>query len=86
MRLIILSLVIIISLNYTLSGQTIISSAYYGSRMNLFRAIFNDSVAHENFKIIECNIDSITGEFTIIKPLVISDLSLSKRILYSNKI
>jgi hypothetical protein len=53
-------------------------SAYYGSRMHFFRAFFSDSLGHENFKIFECKIDSANKEFTIIKPLLENDLSLTK--------
>jgi hypothetical protein len=57
-------------------------TAYYGSRMHLFRSIFSDSLFSENYRIFECRIDSTTGEFTIIKPLTERDLTISKNIDY----
>jgi hypothetical protein len=57
-------------------------SAYYGSRMNLFRSIFSDSLYTENFKLFECRIDSVTEETTIIKPILPTDLSLERNINY----
>lgn len=53
-------------------------SAYYGSRMHLFRAIFSDSLIHENFEIFESKADSVTNEFLIIKPIEENSLRLSK--------
>lgn len=53
-------------------------SAFYGSRMDLFRSIFSDSLYNENFRLFECRIDSSTNEFTIIKPILESDLKVAK--------
>lgn len=54
-------------------------SAYYGSRMHLFRSIFSDSLLSQNYRIFECTIDSITGEFAIVKPLSEKDLTIAKK-------
>lgn len=43
--------------------------AYYGSRMHLLRALFNDSLLQENYVLFECKKDSATGELTITNPL-----------------
>jgi hypothetical protein len=51
-------------------------SAYYGSRMNLFRAIFSDSLYQENFQIFEGRLDTVTNELSIIKPIPGKDLRL----------
>ncbi len=53
-------------------------SAYYGSRMHLFRALFSDSLSHEDYEIFECKTDSITKELLIIKPIQVNDLRLSQ--------
>lgn len=49
-------------------------AAYYGSKMHLFRALITDSLARENYKIYECDLNTITDEYTIIKPLQVNDL------------
>jgi len=54
-------------------------SAYYGSRMHLFRALFSDSFSREDYKIFECKTDSLTKELQIIKPIQVNDLRLSQR-------
>ena len=54
-------------------------SAYYGSRMHLFRALFSDSLSVEDYKIFECKTDSLTKELQIIKPIQVKDLRLSQR-------
>ena len=55
-------------------------SAYYGSRMNLFRSIFSDSLSSQNFKLFEYQLDSLTHESKIIKPLEANNL-----IIYRNQ-
>ncbi|MCX6321503.1 MAG: carboxypeptidase-like regulatory domain-containing protein [Bacteroidia bacterium] len=52
-------------------------SAYYGSRMHLFRALFSDSLYQENFQIFEGKIDTVTKELSIIKLIPGNDLRLS---------
>lgn len=43
--------------------------AYYGSKMHFMRALFSDSLSKENFEIFECKFDSVTKEYSEIKPV-----------------
>lgn len=57
--------------------------AFYGSRMNLLRAISADSVRQNDFQIFECRFDSATNESSIVKPLLVNDIRLSTTKNYS---
>ncbi len=50
--------------------------AYYGSRMNLLRAISSDSLHQNGFQIFVSRIDSVTKEMTAVKPLLVNDIRL----------
>jgi hypothetical protein len=43
--------------------------AYYGSKMHFMRALFSDSLSTESFKIYDCKYDSVTKEYSEIKPV-----------------
>ena len=43
--------------------------AYYGSKMHFIRALFSDSLSTESFKIYDCKYDSVTKEYSEIKPV-----------------
>jgi hypothetical protein len=53
-------------------------SAYYGSKMHFFRALFSDSLKNEKFNLFECKTDTVTKIFIEGKPIPEKDLSLSK--------
>jgi hypothetical protein len=52
-------------------------SAYYGSRMHLFRAIFSNSVNGENYRLFDFTIEPGSSDFIINKPVEASEISLS---------
>jgi len=43
--------------------------AYYGSRTHFLRALFEDSLSHENFKLAEFKLDNITEDWSAINPI-----------------
>jgi hypothetical protein len=43
--------------------------AYYGSKMHFMRALFSNSLSTESFKIYDCKYDSVTKEYSEIKPV-----------------
>ena len=52
-------------------------SAYYGSRMDLLRALFSDSLDPENFKLAEYRTDSATLQSSVVKLIGVNDLRIS---------
>jgi CarboxypepD_reg-like domain/MG2 domain len=56
--------------------------AFYGSRINLLRAIASDSLPQNNFLLYEIRFDS-ANEFSIVKPLLVNDIRLSTLKNYS---
>ena len=44
-------------------------AAYYGSQMHFLRALYSDSLSNESFKIYDCKYDSVTKEYSEIKPV-----------------
>lgn len=50
--------------------------AYYGSRMHFLRALFTDSVSHENFVMLDTRLDSVSNWWLTSNPIKESDLRL----------
>lgn len=51
--------------------------AYYGSRMHFLRALYSDSVSHENFKMYTTKMDSVSNWWLTSEPIQESDLRLA---------
>jgi hypothetical protein len=66
-------------------------SAFYGSRMHFFRSIFSDSVYRENFRLFNCERDSVTKELIVKNPIhqyeiVVSENSSYKTLYYDKPV